>query len=98
MFELENIGRSMELPIGTRFYFRGSLYEVAELEDDGFGHSQCAFYKSNNDDICKVMICYEDERYDRKNVYFKEVEETGKENGRISAFTEVQCAQDREKP
>ena len=30
MFELENIGRSMELPIGTRFYFRGSLYEVAE--------------------------------------------------------------------
>ena len=76
MFDLENIGRSLELPIGTRFPFRGRLYEVAELEDDGFGHSQCAFYKRDNDDICKVMICYEDERDDRKNVYFKEVEET----------------------
>ena len=76
MFELENIGRSLELPIGTRFYFRGRLYEVVELEGDGLGHLQCAFYKRDEEDICKVMICYEDERYDGKNVYFKEVKET----------------------
>ena len=79
MFELENIGRSMELPIGTRFYFRGSLYEVAELEGEEQVCSQCAFNKRNEEDICKVMICYEDERRDEKRVFFKEVAETRKE-------------------
>ena len=30
MFELKNIGRSMELPIGTSFYYSGRLCEVFE--------------------------------------------------------------------
>ena len=33
MFNPENVEHSVELPIGTRFYFRDTLLEAAESED-----------------------------------------------------------------
>lgn len=70
MFDIE---RSLELPIGSRFYFWDCLYEVAELEDDGWGCSQCAL--AGDEAICEIMKC-KDYRYDGKRVFFKEVKET----------------------
>lgn len=32
-YNIEAIYNSLELPVGTRFYFRNVLYEVAELEE-----------------------------------------------------------------
>ena len=71
MGNIEEIGRSLELPIGSRFYFNNRLYEVAELEDDGWGCSQCAF--AGEEAICEIMKC-KDYRCDGKGVFFKEIE------------------------
>ena len=71
MGDIEEIGRSLELPIGTKFYFWNCLYEVAELEDDGWGCSQCAF--AGKERICEVMSC-NGYRHDGKRIFFKEIE------------------------
>ena len=68
MFDIE---RSLELPIGTRFYFLDCLYEVVELEDNGWGCSQCAL--AGDEEICEIMKC-KDYRYDGKGVFFKKIE------------------------
>ena len=73
MGDIEEIGRSLELPIGTRFYCRDCLYEVAELEDDGWGCSQCVL--AGNEAICEIMKC-NDCRYDKKRIFFKEIKST----------------------
>ena len=74
MYDFTDIVRSVELPIGTRFYFRDTLYEVAELETGKWGCSPCAFDNKYNKAICKVMRCnaYRD---DGKSICFKEVKE-----------------------
>ena len=71
MGNIEEIERSLELPIGTRFYFNNRLYEVVELEDNGWGCSQCAL--AGDEAICEIMKC-KDYRYDGKGVFFKEIE------------------------
>lgn len=73
---IEDIVRSLEFPIGTKFYFKNTLLEVAELEDDGWGCSQCAF--AGEEDLCGVMNCHNC-RHDQKFIYFKEVKETEEE-------------------
>ena len=77
MVDIEDIVRSLEFPIGTRFYFKNTLLEVAELEDDGWGCSQCAF--AGEEDICGVMNCGRRHRHDSKCTYFNEVNETEEE-------------------
>ena len=77
MGDIEEIGRSLELPIGTRFYFNNRLYEVAELEDDGWGCSQCAL--AGDEAICEIMKC-NGYRQDKKRIFFKEVKEAEEEN------------------
>ena len=76
MYDYTDIVRSVEMPSGTRFYFSNCLYEVAELEDDGWGCSQCAF--AGEEAICGVMHC-NFHRHDDKHTFFKEVEETEEE-------------------
>ena len=73
---IEDTERNLELPTGSRFYFRNRLLEVAELEDDGWGCSQCAF--AGEEDLCGIMNCHNC-RHDKKLIFFKEVEETKKE-------------------
>ena len=71
MFDIE---RSLELPIGTRFCFWDSIYEVAELDEgEEWGCSRCALAGEEN--ICEVMNCNH-YRQDKKRIFFKEVEAT----------------------
>lgn len=77
MDDIEEIEHSIELPIGSRFYFRNRLYEV--IESNSYKCQKCAFDDEFRYDlICQVMNCggryYE--RLDRKLVIFNEVKET----------------------
>ena len=79
MVNFENLEDSIELPIGTRFYFRHHIYEVTEANESRtcpWGCSKCAFNTGNEEEICLAMIC-DGYRHDKKYIYFKEVKETG---------------------
>ena len=72
---IEEIEKSLELPIGTRFYLQDTLFEVAEVDEGKvqvWGCSKCAF---SEEDICGVMNCDRRHRHDGKCTYFKEVKE-----------------------
>ena len=77
MADIEDFECSIELPIGIRFYFWDHIYEVAELEDEIWGCSKCAF---PNEDICVAMNCDRQHRHDGKCTYFKEVEKSEENN------------------
>ena len=77
MADIEDFECSIELPIGIRFYFWDHIYEVAELEDEIWGCSKCAF---PNEDICVAMNCDRRHRRDGKCTYFKEVEKAEENN------------------
>ena len=70
----------IELPAGSRFHFGDKLVEVVEGENKC---SKCVFHKrifSSRDfdeyfPCCYAMNCSSVERKDKKDVYFKEVEE-----------------------
>ena len=71
---IEEIEKSLELPIGARFYLRDTLFEVAELDEgEEWGCSRCALAGEEN--ICEVMNCNH-YRQDKKRIFFKEVEAT----------------------
>ena len=83
-YDVEAIEKSFELPIGARFRFRDTLFEVAEANEGRmypWGCSKCAFNKDDAEEICLVMKCdgYDGCRHDQKYIYFKEVEETKEE-------------------
>lgn len=65
---------SLDLPIGTKFYLRDSLFEVAEFKEGIWGCPGCAFSisKRNEEEMCTIMECT-DSRHDGKTVCFKEV-------------------------
>lgn len=71
MVDIENIEGSVELPVGTKFYFFDHLYEVTELDGEDWGCSKCALLK---EDLCGVMNCRRRTRRDKKCIFFKEVE------------------------
>ena len=78
MGDIEEIEYSVELPIGTKFYYWNRLYEVVESERKDFHYLKCAFCEEIlNDPMCQVMNCgghsYR-ERIDGKRVVFKEIE------------------------
>lgn len=77
---IQTLDDSLELPIGARFYFRNSLFEVAEFKEKGYGCSECAFSRSkrNEEEMCDIVKCAFD-RHDDKSIYFKEVKETKEE-------------------
>lgn len=73
-------GIMIDLPVGSKFHFGNKLVEVVESENEC---SKCAFHKrifSSRDydeyfPCCYAMNCSSVERKDKKDVYFKEVEE-----------------------
>ena len=79
MCDFTDIISTVELPIGTRFYFRGCLYEVVELGGGKWDCSQCEFDNRYDEAICEVMNCDKSERHDGKYVYFNEVKEDSNE-------------------
>ena len=81
---IEEIEKSLELPIGTRFYLQDTLFEVAEVDEGKvqlWGCSKCAFNEEDKEEICLVMKCdgHDGCRHDQKFIYFEEVEETKEE-------------------
>lgn len=61
----------IDLPIGTRFYIGDKLIEVVDIEEKYFC-SDCVF-RFNTDVPCEMFECYKHLRKDKKDVYFKEV-------------------------
>lgn len=82
MISIEKIEDSFELPIGTRFYFMGHIYEVVKSDDGRSGCPKCALFDEH--EICGVMNCDKRYRHDKKINFFKEVEEVEEDNnGRL---------------
>lgn len=83
MGDIEEIEYSLELPIGSKFYYWNRLHEVVESERKEFCCLECAFREEIlNDPMCSVMNCgghSYSKRLDGKRVIFKEVEETEEE-------------------
>ena len=78
MFNPENVEHSVELPIGTRFYFRDTLLEVAESEDGKAWYcAKCVLGARDEAELCQIMNCNYCRR-DDKYTYFKEATETRK--------------------
>ena len=69
----------IELPIGTRFYYKGMLCEVVELEDE-YDYCKCSKCDMSFNE-CSVMNCSLKSRKDGKSVCFKWIEEKEENNG-----------------
>lgn len=82
-YDIGAIEDGFELPVGARFRFRDTLFEVVEADGgrtNPWGCSKCAFNKEGAEEICLVMKCDGYGcgcRHDQKFTYFKEV---GEEN------------------
>ena len=63
--------KMIELSIGTRFYYKGRLCEVVELEDEYDRCSKCGLFIYD----CRMMNCRSTLREDGKNVCFKWIKE-----------------------
>ena len=61
----------IELPIGTRFYFKGKLCEVSECTHY---MTTCVFNIANYE-VCRMFACEKSERKDGIGVFFEIVEE-----------------------
>ena len=74
MGDIEEIECSLELPIGTRFYFEEQLIEVVETDKKDWCCPKCAFHDEFwCDPMCQVMICDESDRRDKKRIFFKRI-------------------------
>lgn len=67
-------GKMIDLPIGVKFSIGDKLIEVAEDAEEEHLCSDCVF-RFNTDVPCEMFECYKHTRKDKKDVYFKEVEE-----------------------
>lgn len=75
--DIEEIEYSLELPIGTRLYYKNRLLEVVESEEDRFRCLECALVTEFMDELgCQISRCFRFERHDRKRIIFKEVKGT----------------------
>ena len=63
----------IELPIGTRFYYKGALCEVS-LDRERIQCPNCVF-DTDYYDLCKLLACGQEERKDKTEVFFEIVEE-----------------------
>lgn len=75
--DIEETEYSLELPIGTRLYYKNHLLEVVESEEDKFRCLECALVTEFMDEPgCRISSCFGFERHDRKRIILKEVKET----------------------
>ena len=98
-YDIGAIEDGFELPVGARFLFRDTLFEVVEANEGRmhpWGCSKCAFNKEGMEEICLIMKCdgYDDCRQDKKYIYFKEVEETKESEGGVTAKAEC-CSREK---
>ena len=61
----------IELAVGTRFRYNGSLCKVVEVEYEYYRCSECDIFIND----CSMMDCGSTSREDGKNVCFKYAEE-----------------------
>lgn len=78
MLSIEKIEDSLELPIGTRFYYMGHIYEVIKSDEGRWGCPECSLF--DEIEICSVMNCDKQYRRDKKCIFFKKVKEAEEEN------------------
>ena len=69
----------IELPIGTRFYFKGKLCEVSECMHC---MTTCVFNIANYE-VCRMFACEKSKRKDRVGVFFERVKESAEETQAI---------------
>ena len=98
-YDIGAIEDGFELPVGARFRFRDTLFEVVEANEgrtNPWGCSKCAFNKEGMEEVCLIMKCdgYDDCRQDKKYIYFKEVEETKESGDGVTAKAEC-CSREK---
>ena len=98
-YDIGAIEDGFELPIGARFHFRDTLFEVVEADEGRtypWGCSKCAFNKEGAEEVCLIMKCdgYGGSRQDKKYIYFKEVEETKESVDGVTAKAEC-CSREK---
>lgn len=71
MFSIEKIEDSLELPIGSRFYYKGRIYEVVKSDEGRWGCPKCALFDEH--EICSVMNCDKRYRHDKKSISSKKL-------------------------
>ena len=72
MISLEKIEDSFELPIGTRFYFMGHIYEVVKSDDGRSGCPKCALFDDLfNNHMYQVCDLQRNERRDEKLIFLE---------------------------
>ena len=64
----------IELPIGTRFYYKGELCEVSECMHC---MATCVF-NIENYEVCRMFVCEPEKRKDGVGVFFERVKESAK--------------------
>ena len=81
--------KMIELVIGTRFYYKGRLCEVVELEYE-YDYNKCSKCDMSFTE-CNVMNCALKSRKDGKSVCFKLVEDEGGKRMKLSEIIDVEC-------
>ena len=66
----------IELPIGTRFYYKGVLCEVSDREC--IHYMNCVF-NTEDYELCKMFVCEKSKRKDGVGVFFERVKESAEE-------------------
>ena len=69
MFSIEKIEDSLKLPIGTRFYYMGHIYEIVKSDEGRWGCPKCALF--DEIEICSVCNCDRRYRHDKKNQFLQ---------------------------
>lgn len=49
MISIEKIEDSLKLPIGSRFYFMGRIYEIVKSDEVRWGCPKCALFDEHMD-------------------------------------------------
>ena len=81
--------RMIELAIGTRFYYKGKLCEVVELEDE-YDYNKCSKCDMSFTE-CNVMNCSSKSREDGKSVCFKWVKDKESKIMKSTNIIDVEC-------
>ena len=78
MIGVEKIEDSLKLPIGTRFYYMGHIYEIVKSDEGRRSCPKCALF--DEIEICSVCNCDRRCRHDKKIDFFEEVKEVEENN------------------
>ena len=82
MISIEKIEDSLELPIGSRFYFMGRIYEIVKSDDGRCVSPKCSLFDDLfNNPMYQVCELQRNERRDEKLIFLeKELNKIRKNN------------------